>query len=107
LIFVIIFFFKDHIAKGDVSLDEARIDDQLVDIFTKSLYTIRFCMLRNKSNTFDLIILHCITFMFKLNFTYRLTFKLKLIYTTIQLNTRGLRSILEYPNKAGEYPNEV
>jgi hypothetical protein len=47
-------FLRDHVAKGDIILGGVRSEDQLVDIFTKPLNKIRFCMLRNELNILDL-----------------------------------------------------
>ena len=47
-------FLRDHVAKDDISLEGVRIEDQLVDIFTKPLDEIRFCKLRNELNILDL-----------------------------------------------------
>jgi methyl coenzyme M reductase subunit D len=46
-------FLRDHVAKGDIILG-VRLEDQLVDIFTKPLDKTRFCMLRNELNILDL-----------------------------------------------------
>ena len=40
-------FLRDHVAKGDISLEKVGTENQLVDIFTKPLDEARFCMLRN------------------------------------------------------------
>jgi hypothetical protein len=47
-------FLRDHVAKGDISLEGVRMDDHLVDIFTKPLDESRFCKLRNELNILDL-----------------------------------------------------
>jgi hypothetical protein len=47
-------FLRDHVAKGDIVLEGVRTDDQLADIFTKSLDKTRFCMLSNGLNILDL-----------------------------------------------------
>jgi hypothetical protein len=46
-------FLRDHVSKGDIGIDGASTDDQLVDIFTKSLDESRFCKLRNELNVID------------------------------------------------------
>jgi hypothetical protein len=46
-------FLRDHVAKNDISLG-VRIEDQLVDIFTKSLDEATFCRLSNELNVLDL-----------------------------------------------------
>jgi hypothetical protein len=38
-------FLRDHVAKGDISLEEVRTDNQLADIITKPLNESRFCKL--------------------------------------------------------------
>jgi len=38
-------FLRDHIAKGNISLENMGMKNQLVDIFTKPLDEARFCML--------------------------------------------------------------
>ena len=45
-------FFRDHVAKNDISLG-VRTEDQLVDIFTKPLDEAIFCRLRNELNVLD------------------------------------------------------
>jgi hypothetical protein len=45
-------FLRDHVAKGNIILEGARSEDQLVDIFTK--HKTHFCMLRNELNILDL-----------------------------------------------------
>jgi hypothetical protein len=47
-------FLRDHVAKNDISLEGVRIEDQLVDIFTKPLDEAMFCRLRNELNVLDL-----------------------------------------------------
>ena len=47
-------FLRDHVAKNYISLEGVRTDDQLVDIFTKSLNEATFCRLRNELNVLDL-----------------------------------------------------
>ena len=46
-------FLRDHVAKNDISLEGVRTEDQLVDIFTKSLHEVTFCLLRNELNVLD------------------------------------------------------
>ena len=43
-------FLRDHVAKNNISL---RTEDQLADIFTKSLDEVTFCRLRNELNVLD------------------------------------------------------
>ena len=38
-------FLRDHVAKNDISLEGARTEDQLEDIFTKPLDEATFCSL--------------------------------------------------------------
>ena len=47
-------FLRDHVAKDDISLEGVRMEDQLADIFTKSLDEDTFCRLRNQLNVLDL-----------------------------------------------------
>ena len=47
------YFLRDHVNKGDIKIDGIGTNDQLVDIFTKSLDESRFCKLRNELNTID------------------------------------------------------
>ena len=47
-------FVRDHVAKNDISLEGVRTEDQLADIFTKSLDEATFCRLRNELNVLDL-----------------------------------------------------
>ena len=47
-------FLRDHVAKGDISLENVGTENQLVDIFKKPLDEARFCMLRNEVNVLDL-----------------------------------------------------
>ena len=46
-------FFRDHVAKNNISLEGVRTEDQLVDIFTKPLDEVTFCRLRNELNVLD------------------------------------------------------
>ena len=46
-------FLRDHVAKNDISLEGVRTEDQLADIFTKSLDEATFCRLRNELNVLD------------------------------------------------------
>ena len=46
-------FLRDHVNKGDIKIDGIGTDDQLADIFTKSLDESRFCKLRNELNIID------------------------------------------------------
>ena len=46
-------FLRDHVGKNDISLEGVRIEDQLVDIFTKPLGDATFCRLRNEFNVLD------------------------------------------------------
>jgi hypothetical protein len=41
---------RHHFLRGDIILEGVRWEDQLADIFTKSLDKTRFCMLRNELN---------------------------------------------------------
>jgi len=47
-------FLRDHVAKGDISLENVGMENQLADIFTKPLDEARFCMLRIELNVLDL-----------------------------------------------------
>jgi hypothetical protein len=47
-------FLRDHVAKGDIILEEVRLEDQVAHIFKKPLDQTRFCMLRNELNILDL-----------------------------------------------------
>ena len=47
-------FLRDHVAKGDISLENVGTENQLADIFTKPIDEARFCMLRNELNVLDL-----------------------------------------------------
>ena len=47
-------FLRDHVAKGDISLESVGTENQLADIFTKPLDEARFCALRNELNVLDL-----------------------------------------------------
>jgi hypothetical protein len=46
-------FLRDHVAKNDISLEGVRSEDQLVDIFTKSLDEDTFYRLRSELNVLD------------------------------------------------------
>jgi len=46
-------FLRDHVAKGDISLENVGTENQLADIFTKPLDEARFCILRNELNVLD------------------------------------------------------
>ena len=46
-------FLRDHVLKGDISIDHANIEDQLADIFTKPLDEKRFSKLRCELNTIE------------------------------------------------------
>jgi hypothetical protein len=46
-------FIRDHQQKGDISIENVGTDDQLADIFTKTLDEKRFCKLRNELNILD------------------------------------------------------
>jgi hypothetical protein len=46
-------FLRDHVNKGDIKIDGIGTDDQLADIFTKTLDESQFCKLRNKLNIID------------------------------------------------------
>ena len=46
-------FLHDHEAKGDISLQSVRSEEQLVDIFTKPLDESTFVRLRNELNVLD------------------------------------------------------
>jgi hypothetical protein len=46
-------FIRDHQQKGDIYIESVGTEDQLADIFTKSLDEKRFCKLRNKLNMLD------------------------------------------------------
>ncbi len=46
-------FLRDHVAKSDIVISHIRTEDQLADIFTKSLDETRFCKLRNELNVLD------------------------------------------------------
>ena len=41
-------FIRDHVLKGDIALNFINIENQLADIFTKSLHEKRFCFIRNE-----------------------------------------------------------
>jgi hypothetical protein len=47
-------FLRVHVGKGDISVYSIGTDDQLADIFTKSLDETRFCKLRSEMNIIDL-----------------------------------------------------
>jgi hypothetical protein len=47
-------FLRDHVAKGDISLENVGTENQLVDILKKPLDEARFCTLRNEINVLDL-----------------------------------------------------
>jgi len=47
-------FLRDHVAKGDISLEDVGTKNQLADIFTKPQNEARFCMLRSELNVLDL-----------------------------------------------------
>jgi len=47
-------FLRDHVAKGDISLENVGTENQLAVIFTKPLDEARFCMLRKELNVLDL-----------------------------------------------------
>jgi hypothetical protein len=44
---------RDHVSKGDIVMEGVRTDDQLVDIFTKTLDETRFCKLRSELNVIN------------------------------------------------------
>ena len=46
-------FFRDHVAKNDISLEGVKTEDQLADIFTKPLDKATFCRLQNELNVLD------------------------------------------------------
>jgi hypothetical protein len=46
-------FIRDHQQKGDISIENVGIEDQLTNIFTKPLDEKRFCKLRNELNILD------------------------------------------------------
>ena len=46
-------FIRDHQQKGDICIESVGAEDQLADIFTKSLDEKRFCKLRNELNILD------------------------------------------------------
>ena len=46
-------FIRDHVNKGDIKIDGIGMDNQLADIFTKSLDESRFCKLRNELIVID------------------------------------------------------
>ena len=47
------YFIRDHQQKEDICIESVGTDDQLADMFTKSLDEKRFCKLRNKLNILD------------------------------------------------------
>ena len=47
-------FLRDHVGKEDISVYSIGTDDQLTDIFTKSLDQTRFCKLRSEMDIIDL-----------------------------------------------------
>jgi uncharacterized beta-barrel protein YwiB (DUF1934 family) len=47
-------FIRDHVSKGDIKIDGVSTDDQLADIFTKTLDESQFCKLRNELNVIDI-----------------------------------------------------
>ena len=47
-------FLRDHVANGDISLENVGMKNQLADIFTKPLDEARFCVLRSEINVLDL-----------------------------------------------------
>ena len=76
-------FLRDHMQKGDITLEFVCINDQLGDIFTKPLYDERFCTLRREVGMIDgneiawlLLCYH------DLNFVIMLVFVIYLWYTT-------------------------
>ena len=48
-------FIRDHQQKGDISIESVGTEDQLADIFTKSLDEKMFYKLRNKLNILDFL----------------------------------------------------
>jgi hypothetical protein len=46
-------FLRDHVGKGDIMIKGMRNDDQLADIFTKSLDETRFRKLRSELNVIN------------------------------------------------------
>ena len=46
-------FLRDHVLKGDISIDHANTEDQLADIFTKPLDEKRFSKLRCELNILE------------------------------------------------------
>ena len=46
-------FLRDHLLKGDISIDHANTEDQLADIFTKPLDEKRFSKLRCELNILE------------------------------------------------------
>jgi hypothetical protein len=46
-------FIRDHQQKEDICIESVGTEDQLVDIFTKTLDEKRLCKLRNKLNILD------------------------------------------------------
>ena len=47
------YFIRDHQQKGDICIESVGTEDQLADIFTKSLDEKRFCKIRNELNILD------------------------------------------------------
>jgi hypothetical protein len=46
-------FIRDHQQKGDICLESVGTEDQLANIFTKTMDEKRFCKLRNELNILD------------------------------------------------------
>ena len=46
-------FIRDHVAKGDILLQNVGTKEQLADIFTKPLYESNFVRLRSELNVID------------------------------------------------------
>ena len=46
-------FLRDHVLKGDISIDHVKTEDQMADIFTKPLDEKRFCNLRCELNILE------------------------------------------------------
>jgi hypothetical protein len=46
-------FLRDHVAKNDISLEGVRSENQLADIFTKTLDEATFCRLRSELNVLN------------------------------------------------------
>ena len=47
-------FIREHVANEDVNLEYINTENQLADIFTKSLREDKFCSLRRKLEIFDI-----------------------------------------------------